>query len=303
MAKRRPGIASGVEIGHVRLRVAELDRASRFYEGVLGFAVDRISDTRAWVGADGRRQIELTTAAGDAEPHRAPVVEALALRYPARAALAGALARLASAGIAIEGATDWGTGEALSLRDPDDHLIELYYERPREAWPAAGQTPVPLDLDALRSETLNASGDEAAVEGDEAASERLSESMRGRLQEMRSRLLGLHKVLLDDARSSYELDRGSVGSNASLLQLVIHDPWFAWLRPLSELVVRIDEALQPDSAAGEPDGAALLEDVAHLISPDRAPDGFSERYYEALHRQPAVIVAHAEVRRILKQPK
>ncbi len=303
MAKRRPGITSGVEIGHVRLRVAELDRASRFYGGVLGFAVDRISDTTAWVGADGRRQIELTTETGAGEPHRLPVVEALALRYPARAALADALERLTSAGVAIEAASDWGTSQALSVRDPDDHLVELYHERPREEWPAGEQAPVPLDLDALRSEAPNVSGTETAGEGGSAAAAGLSEGMRSRLQEMRSRLLGLHKVLLDDARSSYELDRGSVGSNASLLQLVIHDPWFAWLRPLSELVVRIDEALQPDSPAREPDGAALLEDVAHLISPDRAPDGFSERYYEALHRQPAVILAHAEVRRILKQPK
>jgi hypothetical protein len=117
------------------------------------------------------------------------------------------------------------------------------------------------------------------------------------------RLLNLHKVLLDDAKSAYEMDRGRVGSSASLLQLVISDPWFAWLHPLSELVVRIDETLQPDAPATESDGTLLLEQVERLLSPAEAAEDFAQRYYEALQRQPAVIVAHAEVRRILKQAK
>jgi hypothetical protein len=108
-------------------------------------------------------------------------------------------------------------------------------------------------------------------------------------------------VLIDDAKVAYEMDRGRVGSNASLLQLVFNDPWVAWLLPLSELVVRIDETLRADVAATEADGTVLLEQVTRLLSPELGPDEFARRYYEALQRQPAVIMAHAEVRRILKQ--
>jgi hypothetical protein len=99
------------------------------------------------------------------------------------------------------------------------------------------------------------------------------------------------------------MDRGRIGSTANLLQLVINDPWFAWLHPLSELVVRIDETIQLDAPATEADGLVLLEQVERLLSPAEANEDFAQRYYEALQRQPAVIVAHAEVRRILKQPK
>jgi hypothetical protein len=120
---------------------------------------------------------------------------------------------------------------------------------------------------------------------------------------MRTRLLTLHKVLLDDAKAAYEMDRGRVASNANLLQLVINDPWFAWLHPLSELVVRIDETLQSDAPATEADGVVLLEQVERLLSRGHGVSVFAERYYEALQRQPAVIMAHAEVRRILKQAR
>ena len=91
-----------------------------------------------------------------------------------------------------------------------------------------------------------------------------------RLREVRLRLLDLHKVLLDDSRTAYELDRGRIPTNATLLQLVINDPWFAWLRPLSELVVRIDVTLLPDAAATDADAVTLLEQVERLLSPPKA---------------------------------
>jgi len=84
---------------------------------------------------------------------------------------------------------------------------------------------------------------------------------------------------------------------------VIHDPWFAWLHPLSELVVRIDVAVQPDGAATEADGTMLLEQVEQLLSPAQGVEPFARRYYEALQRQPAVITAHGDVRRVLKRAK
>jgi hypothetical protein len=116
------------------------------------------------------------------------------------------------------------------------------------------------------------------------------------------RLLQLHKVLLDDARATYEMDRGRVGSNANLLQLVINDPWFAWLHSLSELVVRIDETLEQDAPATSADAAALVEQVERLLTASENGDGFARRYYEALQRQPAVVLAHGAVKKVLKQP-
>ena len=131
----------------------------------------------------------------------------------------------------------------------------------------------------------------------------LSEPRHAQLGELRARLLTLHKVLLDDARTAYELDRGNVGSSANLLQLVINDPWFAWLHAVSELIVRIDEMLSTDSPETDADGVALAEQVERLLTASENGAGFQRRYYEALQRQPAVVLAHAEVRRTLKAMK
>jgi hypothetical protein len=120
------------------------------------------------------------------------------------------------------------------------------------------------------------------------------------LGDLRVRLLHLHKVLLDDTRAAYELDRGRVGSSANLLQLVISDPWFAWLHSLSELVVRIDETVEQGAPATHSDAMVLLDQVERLLTASETGDGFARRYYEALQRQPAVVLAHADVRRTLK---
>jgi len=131
----------------------------------------------------------------------------------------------------------------------------------------------------------------------------LSNETAERLREVRLRLLDLHKALLEDSRTAYELDRGRIPTNATLLQLVINDPWFAWLRPLSETVVRIDVTLLPDTAATEADATTLLEEVERLLSPAESLEPFALRYSEALQRQPAVVMAHGDVRRALKQAK
>jgi hypothetical protein len=157
----------------------------------------------------------------------------------------------------------------------------------------------PLDTEALlrdaaaHANRTNASRPTAA----------LSEVRRSQLNELRTRLLHLHKALLDDARVAYEMDRGSVGSNANLLQLVISDPWFAWLHSISELIVRIDETLALDFPGTDADGLALAEQVEKLLTASETGEGFQRRYYEALQRQPAVVLAHAEVRRTLKAMK
>jgi catechol 2,3-dioxygenase len=298
-----------VEIGPVHLTVSDLGRALAFYEGVLGFAVaERVGPSAVFLSADGaRRHVGLNTwMSGDGDsPSDMKIVHHFALRYPTRASLGAALRRLDDAAVRIESAMDLRTSEALYLRDPDGNGVELYYERPREDVVRTDSpvrpAPTPLDLDALRK-AADATEPAAAGKSDAEAA-LLSDATRARLRDMRISLLNLHKVLLEDAKSAYEMDRGRVGSAARLLQLVINDPWFAWLHPLSGLVVRIDETLRSDAPATDADGILLLNEVTRLLSPEQSPGEFSKRYYDALQRQPAVVVAHAEVRRILKQSR
>jgi len=296
-----------VEVGRVILDVADAERARAFYEGVLGFkAFPRAGRNTIFLSAGGgHHQIVLRgPAALDAQS--VPVASGFALRLPDRRALAEAVIRLTAAAVPLDQAYDLGSVESVSVRDPDGHRIELYCERVPSEWPADADdalraSGIPLDLESLRAGVLHE--EVAAGAQEQSGTAALSELTRARLREMRTRLLNLHKVLLDDTRAAYEMDRGHVRSNASLLQLVINDPWFAWLHPLSELVVRIDEVLQPDAPATEADGGVLLDHVARLLSPGQHGGRFAERYYEALQRQPAVVVAHAEVRRILKEAR
>ncbi|WP_375457486.1 VOC family protein [uncultured Methylobacterium sp.] len=135
-----PSIDPGVRIGHVHLKVAELDRALGFYCGVLGFALtQRFGDQAAFVSAGGyHHHIGLNTwdsAGGQAPAPGTTGLYHLAVLYPTRAALADALARLDRAGLALDGASDHGVSEALYLRDPDGNGVELYRDRPQAEWP------------------------------------------------------------------------------------------------------------------------------------------------------------------------
>jgi catechol 2,3-dioxygenase-like lactoylglutathione lyase family enzyme len=279
------------ERGSVRLLTVDLDRSVVFYTDVLGFGVIHREKSLALLGVAGFdiHVVLSTDGVGTASTESGH----LSIRFDSREGLAGAVGALGDARVAIERAEDTGFRDAIYVRDPDGHLIELYRDRPRDEWRLAEDgvfaSPRGLDLDELRAPARTGAA--------------LSEPTRSRLADVRIRLLNLHKVLLDDAKTTYELDRGRIGSNANLLQLVINDPWFAWLHPLSELVVRIDETLQPDAPATESDGVMMLEQVERLLSPAAATEEFAQRYFEALQRQPAVIVAHAEVRRILKQAR
>ncbi|HEV2558030.1 MAG TPA: VOC family protein [Microvirga sp.] len=152
----------GTRIGHVHLKVADLDRALGFYCGVLGFSLmQRYGDQAAFVAAGGyHHHIGLNTweSAGGHPP--APGTTGLfhlAILYPTRAALADALRRLTAAGIRLEGASDHGVSEALYLRDPDRNGVELYWDRPREDWPVAADGTLAmvtrrLDLENLLAE-------------------------------------------------------------------------------------------------------------------------------------------------------
>ena len=137
-----PPIAPGVRIGHVHLKVAEIDRALAFYCGVLGFELmQRLGKEAAFISAGGyHHHIGLNTWESRGGSPPAPGTTGLyhlAILYPARPQLADALRRLIDAGIPLEGASDHGVSEALYLRDPDDNGVELYWDRPMEQWPRA----------------------------------------------------------------------------------------------------------------------------------------------------------------------
>ena len=162
-----------VRIGHVHLKVADLERSLRFYCGVLGFQLtQRYGTQAAFVSAGGyHHHIGLNTwesLGGSPPPPGTTGLYHVAILYPTRRSLADALRRLIDAGIRLDGASDHGVSEALYLRDPDDNGVELYWDRPQEAWPRTPEGGVAmftrrLDLHGLLAE-LDAQTDAPEVE-------------------------------------------------------------------------------------------------------------------------------------------
>jgi catechol 2,3-dioxygenase len=155
-------IDPGVRIGHVHLKVADLDRALAFYCGVLGFEVkQRFGEQAAFLAAGGyHHHIGLNTwesRGGSPPPSGSTGLYHVAIVYPSRATLGRALRRLVEGGVALDGAADHGVSEALYLRDPDNNGVELYWDRPEADWPrnadgSIAMTTEFLDLRALLSE-------------------------------------------------------------------------------------------------------------------------------------------------------
>jgi catechol 2,3-dioxygenase len=155
-------VDSQVRIGHVHLKVADLERALNFYCGVLGFElIQRFGSQAAFVSAGGyHHHIGLNTWESKGGKPPAPGTTGLyhvAILYPTRATLADALRRVLAAGVELDGAADHGVSEAIYLRDPDGNGVELYRDRPREQWPhtPSGELSMsthPLDLDGLLAE-------------------------------------------------------------------------------------------------------------------------------------------------------
>lgn len=127
----------------------------------------------------------------------------------------------------------------------------------------------------------------------------MNESTRLQLQRVRRALMHLHKTILDAERTAYERIHGRVGGG-ELVQLLIHDPWFGWFRPISEILVRIDEMLEGGESFEEGDAQALLRELRSLLKPTEEGEEFPVRYHELLQRDPAVILVHAEVARLLQ---
>jgi len=155
-------VAAGTRIGHVHLKVADLDRALGFYCGVLGFSLmQRYGSEAAFISAGGyHHHIGLNTwesRGGSPPPPGTTGLYHTAILYPTRPELADALRRVAAAGISLDGASDHGVSEALYLRDPDQNGVELYWDRPRESWPVNDHGELKmftrrLDLDDLLRE-------------------------------------------------------------------------------------------------------------------------------------------------------
>jgi catechol 2,3-dioxygenase len=161
MAAPEP-IDARTRIGHVHLKVADIERSLGFYHGVLGFEVtQRMGSEAAFLSAGGyHHHIAINTwesRGAPPPPPRSTGLYHVAIVYPDRAALAEALTRLLEAGIPLEGASDHGVSESLYLRDPDGNGVELYRDKPRDQWPRAADGRLAmytrrLDLDALLAE-------------------------------------------------------------------------------------------------------------------------------------------------------
>jgi len=122
----------------------------------------------------------------------------------------------------------------------------------------------------------------------------VSAADRSKLAELRNLLLKLHKTLLDSECAVYERDVARLTSRGQLLGLVLHDPWFAWLHELSELVVLIDETLDAEDAIPGAESERLLAQARALLVPRENGGGFARRYFEALQRDPDVVLAHGK---------
>ncbi len=128
-----------------------------------------------------------------------------------------------------------------------------------------------------------------------------ADQLSHRLLRLRQSLLELHKTLIDSERIFYEKAFGRIESQNRLLQLLIQDPWFAWLHPLSELVVQIDEALEGDEPVTGARTAELIQQARSLLVASEEGNGFSRSYFDALQREPDVVLAHAGVMTCLKR--
>ncbi|HEY7219157.1 MAG TPA: hypothetical protein VH985_12295 [Candidatus Binatia bacterium] len=121
------------------------------------------------------------------------------------------------------------------------------------------------------------------------------QALRGALLELRDALLRLHKVLLDSERAVYEKEVGPIHSPNHFFQLLTNDSWFAWLRPISQLIVAIDETMDGDEALTTASVDVLMSQSVFLLIPAESGGEFGERYVAALQRDPRVVLAHAQV--------
>jgi hypothetical protein len=127
----------------------------------------------------------------------------------------------------------------------------------------------------------------------------MPESPASRLGELRTGLLHLHKSLLECERAVYERDVARITSTGQYFNLVMNDPWFTWLRELSQFIVLVDEALDPKDPPTEAVADRLVGEARELLAPDEEGDGFARRYFEVLQRDPEAVLAHRDMTQVL----
>ena len=131
----------------------------------------------------------------------------------------------------------------------------------------------------------------------------MTTELKVRLEEVRQALLALHKTLVESERVTYEQTVGAIRSPSQFLQLLTSDPWFAWLQPLSQLIVSIDQAMDGKEPLTAPMVDAAIKEAGVLLSPSETGEGFSHHYFDALQRDPNVVIAHGEVIKLFGQKK
>jgi hypothetical protein len=129
--------------------------------------------------------------------------------------------------------------------------------------------------------------------------EQLSPATGEKLRAIRAALLHLHKTLLERERDAYERAHGKIGNSYEYLNLVMHEPSFAWLRNLSELIVQIDEALDAREKPSEASANALIQQSRLLLTPNESGPEFQRKYFSSVQESPEVVLAHAEFSRLL----
>lgn len=131
----------------------------------------------------------------------------------------------------------------------------------------------------------------------------MTTEIRKRLEEVRHALLALHKTLVDSERVTYETTVGPIRSPNQFLQLLTSDPWFAWLQPLSQLIVSMDETLDSKEPVTDQAVETIVKEANILLHPSENSEGFPRHYYDALQRDPDVVIAHADVVKLFARQK
>ena len=126
----------------------------------------------------------------------------------------------------------------------------------------------------------------------------MADATRDRLTNLRNGLLKLHKTLLDSERAIYERDVARITTTGQYLQLVLNDPWFAWLHELSQFIVLVDETLDFDDPPTAADADRLIAQARDLVTPSENGASFKRRYFEAMQRDPGVVLAHRDMMRV-----
>lgn len=126
----------------------------------------------------------------------------------------------------------------------------------------------------------------------------MADAAQERLKSLRNGLLKLHKALLDSERGAYERDVARINSTGHYLELVLNDPWFAWLHQLSKFIVLVDETLDFDDPPTPADAERLIAEARELVSPSENGTAFARSYFEAMQRDPSVVLAHRDMMQV-----